>query len=317
IPVTEVLILGRLVGCAAHLAACMYAMPTLRHKLALQRTVVRPLVQFGSWMTISNIIGPIMSYLDRFLVGALLSVGAVAYYTAPFDLVARLTFISQAVTGVLFPAFAVSLIQDSERAALMFSRGTKYIFLALFPVVLIAIAFAPEGLRFWLGAPFAQNSELVLRLLSVGVLINSMAGVPFALIQSAGRPGVTAKLHLLELPLYLIAVWILTRRFGIAGTAVAWTGRAALDAILLFFFAGRLVRHRPGFLWNLTATVIAGLLVFYVATIPGTPFTKLLFAVLALLIFGLAGWFWAIAPDERSLVRRLRGGSPRGSKANV
>lgn len=307
IPVIVVLILGRFAGCAAHLGACLHSMPALRRNFGFQRAAVLSLVQFGGWMTISNIISPIMSYLDRFLIGALLSVGAVAYYTAPFDLVARLTFVSQAVTAVLFPAFAVSLIQDPDRTALLFSRGVKYIFLAIFPVVLITTTFTPEGLRLWLGAAFAQNSEIVLRLLVVGVFINSITGVPFTLIQSAGRPGITAKLHLLELPLYLVAVWSLTKRFGIAGTAAAWTGRVILDGLLLFFFAQRLVKHRLRFLSKLIATLVAALLALYGATMPSTLAGKLVYALLVLVAFGLAGWFWALAPEERSLVMEVGG----------
>lgn len=307
IPVIIVLIFGRLIGCAAHLVACLYYMPLLRQSFSLQGSFVLPLLRFGGWMTVSNIIGPIMSYMDRFLVGALLSVGAVAYYTAPFDLVGRLTFISQAVAGVLFPAFAVSLIQASDRTALLYSRGVKYIFLALFPIILITVTFAPEGLRLWLGMAFAQNSTAVLRWLAIGVFANSLSFVPFALIQSADRPDITAKLHLLELPPYLIAVWVLTRQFGIAGTAIAWTGRVTLDAILLFFFARRLVQHRPRLLSKLAATVAAGLLVLYVATIPHSLAVRAAFALLALLAFGLASWFWAVAPDERGMIGHIRG----------
>src|SRR5215469_1176899 len=151
IAVIAVLIFGRVIACVAHLVACLQSLPALRNNVAFQRADVLPLVQFGGWMTISNLVGPIMAYLDRFLIGGLLSVGAVAYYTAPFDLVARLTFIAQAVTGVLFPAFAVSLIQDSDRTVLLFIRGVKYIFLALFPIILLTVTFAPEGLQLWLG----------------------------------------------------------------------------------------------------------------------------------------------------------------------
>jgi O-antigen/teichoic acid export membrane protein len=244
--------------------------------------------------------------MDRFLVGAILSVSAVAYYTAPFDLVTRLAFISSAVTGVLFPAFAVSLRQDPARTTLLFSRGVKYIFLALFPVVLITITFAPEGLRFWLDATFAQNSQSVLRLLSIGVLINSMAGVPFALIQSAGRPDVTSKLHLIELLVYLVAVWALTGRFGITGTAMAWTGRVTVDALLLFYFSGRHIRNGRRFLSKLTTAMIAGLLVLFGATIANDLAIKAAFVLAALVAFGLAGWFWGLSPGERRLVLRLR-----------
>src|SRR5215472_4217000 len=306
VPVVLVLILGRFLGCAAHLVACLYYLPALRHRFVFQRAEVLPLVRSGGWMTISNVIGPIMAYMDRFLVAGLLSVGAVAYYTAPGDVVARFTFICQAVTTVLFPAFAVSMIQDSDRTALLFSRGVKYIFLALFPIILIAVTFAPEGLQLWLGSAFAQNSQFVLRLLSVGVFMASIASVPLVLLQSAGRPDITAKVFLMELPLYLIALWLLTKRFGIAGTAMVWTGLSILNAILLFLLARRLIKHGPGFLSKLTAALFVGLMTFYGATIPHTLAGKAVFDILMLLAFAFTGWFWALAPDERALIRNFR-----------
>ncbi len=86
------------------------------------------------------------------------------------------------------------------------------VFLVLFPVVLLTIVLAHAGLRLWLGADFAQHSFRVLQWLAVGVFINSLAQIPFALVQGAGRPDLTAKLHLIELPLYLLALWWLTSR---------------------------------------------------------------------------------------------------------
>jgi O-antigen/teichoic acid export membrane protein len=310
IAVIVVLILGRVIGCAAHLLACLHSMPVLRRSFALERAVVGPLVQFGGWMTVTNIVGPLMTYLDRFLVGAVLSVSAVAYYTAPFDLVARLSFIPQAIAGVLFPAFAVSLVQDTDRTVLLISRGVKYIFLAMFPIVLITVALAPEGLRLWLGQSFAQNSESVLRWLAAGVFANSLASVPFALIQGAGRPSTTAKLHLLELPLYMVVVWLLTNRLGIAGAAIAWTGRVIVDMVLLFFFAHRALRHRTRFLPTLATAVVAALLALYCVTLPQSLVLRAALTLLILLVFGVISWFRGVAPDERKLILRFRGAKP-------
>ena len=64
--------------------------------------------------------------------------------------------------------------------------------------------------------------------------IKSLALIPFTLIQGLGRPDVTAKFHLLELPLYAGLLWFLVSRMGIAGAALAWTLRTTLDAILMF-----------------------------------------------------------------------------------
>jgi O-antigen/teichoic acid export membrane protein len=305
VPVIIILIVGRVIGCAAHLVACLHFMPALRHSFALRRADVLPLARFGGWMTVSNVVSPVMGSMDRFLISGLLSVSAVAYYTAPFDVLSRFTFIPWSVGSVLFPALAVSLIQDPDRTELLARRGVKYIFLAMFPIILITITFAPEALRLWLGAAFAHNSESVLRVLALGVFVNSVTYVPFALIQGAGRPSVTATIHLAELPLYLVAAWVLTKYLGIEGTAIACTGRIVLDAVLLFFFAHRLLPHKSKFLLKLTATMAVALLVFWAAAYLRTPLTKTVFVLSALLVYGLAG-FWGMAPEERGLILQVR-----------
>src|SRR5579859_3080677 len=106
--VTAVLITGRVIGGVVHLLVCLHALPSLRHHFAIHRGVIGPALRFGGWMTVTNIIGPLMVYLDRFVITALLSVSVLAYYTAPFDMVTRLLVVAGAIAGVLFPAFAVS-----------------------------------------------------------------------------------------------------------------------------------------------------------------------------------------------------------------
>jgi O-antigen/teichoic acid export membrane protein len=316
VPVIAVLVAGRLAGLAAYLGACFYAMPALRHNFALDRSTIMPVMKFGGWMTVSNVISPMMAYLDRFLIGALLSVGAVAYYTAPFDMVTRLTIISGALVGVLFPAFALSFIQDPGRAGVLLSRSMKYVFLAIFPIALVIVTLAPEGLRLWLGPAFAQNSSGVLRWLAAGVFINSLAQIPFALIQGAGRPDITAKLHFIELPAYLAAVWYLTRRLGIEGTAIAWTARVAVDAMLLLLFSLRLIPHRPGLLPKLATAVAGGVLALFGAALPATLAMKATYVLAALFAFGLAGWYWGLGTGERVFLLSIRKKMPIKVQAN-
>lgn len=196
--------------------------------------MVRQLLGFGGWMTITNIVGPLMVILDRFLIGALISVTAVAYYTTPFEIVTRLFIIPNALVGVFFPAFSLSFVKDRNHVSHLFWRGTKYILLALYPIIILIVIFAPNGLNIWLGSDFAENSTFVLQWLAIGVFINSLAQVPFALIQGAGRPDLTAKIHILELPCYLLVIWNMIKSYGIEGAAMAWTARVSADAVLLF-----------------------------------------------------------------------------------
>jgi O-antigen/teichoic acid export membrane protein/predicted O-methyltransferase YrrM len=302
VPVIAILLFGRVVGLLAHLIACLHAMPLLRHNFVVRRSILGPVVRLGGWMTVSNVISPFMVYLDRFLIGVFLSVGAVAYYTAPFDVVTRLLVIPGAVAGVLFPAFAASLTRDPDRVTLLLSRGVKSVFLATFPVILMIIVLAPEGLRIWLGPTFAQNGGSVLRWLAIGVFLNCLAQLPFALIQSAGRPDITAKLHLLELPIYLVAVCVLTKRLGIEGTAIAWTARVTLDAVLLFLMAHYLLSRKWKLLAKLGTATAATMLLMYLGAVPDRLAPKLEFLGLGLLAFGFAAWFLILDASERALL---------------
>ena len=303
VAVVAMLTAGRIVGVLAHLLACFYYMPQLRQGFSLDRSLAIPVLKFGGWMTVSNIIGPIMVYMDRFLVGALVSVGAVAYYTAPFEMVTRIWIIPGSLVTVLFPAFAVSLVQQPTRTTLLLRRGIKYIFLAVFPAVLTVVALAPEGLRIWLGASFAENGSSVLRWLALGIFVNSLAHVPFAFLQSAGRPDLTAKLHLFELPFYLLSLLLLTKSMGIEGTAIAWTARVSVDAIVLFVLARKLLAVDT-FFHRLAIAVAIACGCFCFAAF-GNLVWRVVFLFCVLAAFVPFGWR-ILGTDERTLLIGLR-----------
>jgi O-antigen/teichoic acid export membrane protein len=239
--VIGILIAGRVLAGVVLFLFCIHLAPQLKTGIGFRKDIFLPLMRFGSWMTISNILGPMMVYLDRFWISAAVSVAAVAYYTTPFEVLMRLLIIPGAVAGVLYPAFSMNLTQDPDHARALFDKGIRYVFAAVFPIVMLIVLFAGKGLRWWLNAEFAQNSTHVMQWLAVGVLFNSLALIPFVLLQGAGRPDITAKLHLIELPCYLLALWFLIPKMGINGAAVAWCARAMLDAGLLFAMAYRCV----------------------------------------------------------------------------
>lgn len=203
------------------------------------RMHMRHLLGFGGWITVSNLVGPVMVYFDRFFVSALAGLAAVAHYATPHELISRISIIPSAVAEVIFPAFAMALAADVDRARSLFLGASTMLMALLLPLISGIVLFAPEGLNWWLGPEFSQHSTPVLRWLALGVFINSFARFPLALLQAHHRPDLTAKLHLAELPLYLVSVYVLTLHLGIVGTAMAWTLRVALDALLLFLLAGR------------------------------------------------------------------------------
>jgi O-antigen/teichoic acid export membrane protein len=207
------------------------------------------LLAFGGWVTVSSIVSPILVYTDRFLIGSLVSMSAVAYYTAPYEAATRLWIIPGSLAMTLFPAFS-TLGGSGERRRLgtLFARSIKYVLLALGPVGLLLVLFAQDILQVWLGSEFASRSTVVMQILILGVLINSLAQIPYVLLQGVGRPDITAKFHLLELFIYVGLAWLLISRWGIIGAAVAWALRVALDALFLFVASFKVCGLSPSLL---------------------------------------------------------------------
>src|SRR5258707_2185905 len=125
-------------------------------------------------MAVSNLVSPLMVTFDRFLIGSVISIAAVAYYSIPYEVVTKLWLISTALVGVLFPAFSATSHIDRSRLVFLYQCGVKYIFIVLLPLTLVLVMFAPEGLAAWLGNDFARNSAAVARPFSGAVLGNSM-----------------------------------------------------------------------------------------------------------------------------------------------
>jgi len=242
-PVVAVLVGGRVVGWVAHLLLCLRVMPGLLRRITWHRATVGPLLSFGGWLTVTNIIGPLMLSLDRFLIGALLSVTAVAYYATSYELVARLFAVSAALAGVMFPAFSTSLAQDPQHAVRLYDRSLLAIAGILAPICFLIVLFAKPILILWVGPQFAEHSFRVAQILSIGVLVLGLESIPFTLLQAIGRPDLPAKLNMIELPLYLAAFWFLTARYGLVGAAVAWSLRAFLDGMIMMILANR---YLPG-----------------------------------------------------------------------
>jgi len=307
--VVMTLVAARLLAAVLYLIIALRVVPSLLSGIRVDFATIRPILRLGTWMTVTNVIGPVMTYLDRFLVGAVLSLSVIAYYTAPFDVLTRLLVVPMAIVGVLFPAFAASLTTDATRASLLIARGTKYIFLSIFPVLMTVVLFGPELLELWLGTAFAENSALPLRWLAFGVLANGLAQVPFAFLQAGGRPDVTARVHAIELPFYLVGLWMLTKWFGLAGTAAAWTLRAAVDAIVLFALShGTLAKHdrfqlKPSWAWT---GALPMLLASFLPLSGGWMKGSVLIGTLS--IFGWIAWR-SFSVDERSFIAATLTGS--------
>ncbi len=240
--ITAVLAGLRMVNAGVMSALAFRTLQCLRNAaFVFHRELLPTLLSFGGWLTVSNIVGPVMVYFDRFVIAAALGSADVAYYTVPYDLLNRILVLPTAIQGVLFPAFATLRAQNSPRLISVFERSSETTMLLMTVPLVATMLLAYQGLQLWVGTSFAEHGAAAAKILVIGVVANAMARTPFVFIQGVGHARWTALLHLFELPLYAVTLWALLKSgAGIEGVAVAWSGRIIVDTVALYFIAVRI-----------------------------------------------------------------------------
>jgi O-antigen/teichoic acid export membrane protein len=214
-----------------------YALESLDFQLDLNS--VNKLLKFGTWMTLSNLVGPLMVMMDRFIVANISGTFNIAFYTVPQDFVIRLLIIPAAISTALFPRFTLlnaSSIDHKSEYRSFYRKGLWLNTILMGIVCILLFLFAQPLLSFWIDEKFALNATQVSRILIVGVFFNSIAHIPLASLQSKGGVKITALLHCVELVLYIPVLWYFVQKWGVEGAAITWTLRTCLDLILLIIF---------------------------------------------------------------------------------
>jgi O-antigen/teichoic acid export membrane protein len=203
--------------------------------LKFDKKVLIDLVTFGGWISLSNIISPVMVYMDRFILSNSVGAASVAFYNAPSDLIEKISVLPGALARTIFPLFS-RLGSHIEYE--------KKIYFGLVIVLLILLAplflMAESIMDLWLGEPYGLQSSFILKILIIGFFFNALAQIPFAAIQAKGHSRLTALLHLTEVAPYLLLLFYLVDILGLVGAAYAWTARVIIDFFCLLFFSRRI-----------------------------------------------------------------------------
>ena len=120
-------------------------------KLKFHKDTFKRLINFGGWIAVSNIISPIMSYFDRFILANKVGSNVVGFYTGPSEAISRIGIFPSAIARTIFP-----MLSDKEADNKQIKKiSYLLVFLSIVPFGIITAYFAENILDLWLGSQFA------------------------------------------------------------------------------------------------------------------------------------------------------------------
>jgi O-antigen/teichoic acid export membrane protein len=303
-------VLARAFGFLACAALVRRIMAGAASPPGIRPRLLRPVLALGGWMAVSTVVGALVIYIDRFAIGMLLTMSALAFYVTPFEIVSRIAVIPGAVGGALLPAFASASAAAPRQVDDHFGRGLRYVVLPVFPAAMMVVLFAHEGLALWIGDDFAAASTRVAQILAVGIFANSLAMIPLILLYGIGRADIVAKIHLLELPGYALLLWLLVPALGTDGAALAWSLRVFVDAALLFGVSRRAYSSSGLRLASVAATMLIGISVLALGCFLTSAAARIAYGAFTLGVFSIYGWTYLLTAQERLVLAKALGRRP-------
>jgi O-antigen/teichoic acid export membrane protein len=309
------IVLTRVVLSALHVGVAFLASRRLMpgHRLTPPtRAVVRKLVSFSAFASLSRIASAVHTHADKLIIGAVVGMAGLTYYVIPSMLINRIFGLTYRLAGVVYPAASeLESLRQFERLRSVYFTATRYVFYLNACFVVLACLFAREILRSWMGEEFALNGALVMVLTAVAMLVDSMTNLPSLLTDGMGHPRVTGTFSIFRAGFGLAVTFVCAKAYGIVGAAVGHliTSAVAATAFLIFvhrgtipFRLGELVRE-----CHLATCAVLGVsgaaFAVFKAHLALNLVATLAFAASILLAYAVFGFSFILTPAHRRSLR--------------
>lgn len=226
------LVVGRIFAFTAYVLFCKKFLPFSAATIDI--TELKNILLFSGWITVSNVISPLMATLDKYLVASFVAAKSVAFYAVPSEILNRILVVPHAISGVLF----TSLVEKhslKQNVVSVIRINYQIVFLVITAPLFVTVIFGKFFLEKWINLDFANQAYSSLAIVTIGLHANAIAHIPSTALQSRGLSRTTALNHCIELPFFLIVFFLLYKDFGILAAATAWSLRAIADFFLLSF----------------------------------------------------------------------------------
>ena len=180
----------------------------------------RELLGFSTYSFLSRFAGLSYAYADKLIIGALVGVTGLAYFTVASTLANRILSLTFRLSSVLFPAAsALAARGELERLRSLYLKVSRYVVFLNASVLVLVAVFSYQILYYWIDPQFARLGQAVLTVMALSQFIDSLTSLPSLVNDGMGHPRYSGMFALARAGIGLVAVYVGVDGWGIAGAA--------------------------------------------------------------------------------------------------
>lgn len=250
-----------------------YALVPGRPRFRFDPVIARELFAYGKFMTGLAAVVFVANQLDNAMIGKLLSMEALGYYSLAYTL-ANLpsTNLSKMVAKVFFPMFS-KLQSDLPQLRTEYSRGIRLLIAVVVPITSAIIVLA-DDIIFTVYGPKWAPATVALQILAVFGCLQALWMLNGYLFNAVGKPHIDFYTNGARLVVVVSLLYPLTMTFGIAGASLAIMVPMAMQFGVGVYLSTKIIgvqlmeTLRPLMNALLRGTVLAGILWSIKSVIP-------------------------------------------------
>ncbi len=185
----------------------------------------------GMWVAGSFIMTPLTTYLDRYVIAAILGLNALPAYIVPVEILTKMLIIPGAASSVKM----IESVGDPTKVHLKPILGiiSKKMWNLILATSITAAVLMPFIVKYFMGPLFTSEALIVSEIVNVGVFFLCIAQFDYGLLQAKKMAVKIVRIHFFEALIYVLMLIIGSFYLGVIGAAIAFSVRSLIDFVLL------------------------------------------------------------------------------------
>ena len=211
-----------------------------RPRFRFHPAIARELFSYGKFMTGLAIVVFMTNQLDSAMIGKLLGMESLGYYTVAYTLAnVASTDVSKIIARVFFPLFS-KLQSDLVQLRVEYARGVRLVATVVVPITVIILVLAHEIVAMLYGAKWA-TAAVPLQILSVFGCFHALWMMNGYLCNAIGKPHIDFYMNGVRFVMVAGLMYPLTVSYGLSGASVAVAVPMAVQFFIGIFLARKVI----------------------------------------------------------------------------